>query len=356
MVFLSGFGGGGLENVGNVNSLLIWRGRDDGGPFVHAVHFGWSLGTVIGPLIATPFLSGKPEISIEDLLLGENVTIPENNNSTQVSWIEDPDGGIPKIVFLLILVGCLEVVSGTGYLFISVRQCVKGKETSAEKKEQEETEEEQKVTKKLVIFIALICAFYFLYMGAEIVLGTYLSTFAVKSELQATKVDGAYLTAIFWGCFAAFRFLAIFLAVYLNPLATMIISFILSLGSGIGLAIAAEDSLLVLQILVAIMGCGTASIYATGLLWMEKYIVVTNRIGAAYAFCAMLGPDVFPILVGSFVVEHPMMLMYVVVSMVAGCIVLFSMAAFVGESMNRDKLRRRCARENPAVELEEPTA
>ena len=357
MVFLHGFGGGGLENVGNVNSLIIWRGRDDGGPYVHAIHFGWSLGTVIGPLMAAPFLTERSEVGIEDLLLGDNFTLTKDDNSTEATWSTDPHAGTPKVVYLFILVGCIEMISGVGYLLMALKQCFSKKGHGDVVPKDKVKSEEQMVTWRLVVFVAIICAFYFLYVGVEVVLGTYLSTFAVKSKLQATKVDGAYLTAIFWGCFAAFRFLAIFLAIYLNPLATMILSFVLSLGSGIGLAIAAEDSLLVLQVLVAFMGCGTASIYATGLLWVEKYIVVTNKIGAAYAFCAMLGPDIFPILVGSFVVEHPMTLMYVVLTGVASCIVLFTMAALVGESMNQyEPVKRDETKDPAAIEVNDTTA
>ena len=62
--------------------------------------------------------------------------------------------------------------------------------------------------------------------------------------------------------------------------------------------------MLVLQILVAVMGLGMAAIYATGLLWSEKYIVVTNKIGSAFALFAMEAPSIFPFLVGSYIEER----------------------------------------------------
>jgi hypothetical protein len=66
--------------------------------------------------------------------------------------------------------------------------------------------------------------------------------------LQLTKVEGAQVTAIFSGSFAAMRFLAIFLAVYINPLPTLLLSFALSVGGGIALVFLAEKSFTILQV------------------------------------------------------------------------------------------------------------
>jgi hypothetical protein len=46
-----------------------------------------------------------------------------------------------------------------------------------------------------------------------------------------------------------------------------------------------------------------APIFATGLLWAEEHIVVTNKIGAAFTVCAMAGPNVLPAVVGNFIVQ-----------------------------------------------------
>ncbi len=326
--FIYGVGAGGIENAGNVGCLLIWRGREDGGPFMHAVHFGYSFGTVIGPLITAPFLKSP----------GINVPV---DNSTEVLDSSDRSTDIeevPGIVQLYVMVGCLVVAAGLGYLVMAIRNCFKAEEWSDDDANAgaKNDKPDQKTTVKLILFVGLMCIFYFLYVGVEVVTGTYIATFAVKSELNASKVDGAYVTALFWGSFSAFRFVAIFLAIYLNPLTTMLISFGLCLSSGFGLIIFAQDSLIVLQVLIAIMGIGMASIYATGLLWMENYIVVTNKIGAAYSFSAMSGPDLFPILAGTFIVQYPMSLMYLVLSTVIGCVIIFALSACVGQQIKKE--------------------
>ena len=85
------------------------------------------------------------------------------------------------------------------------------------------------------------------------------------------------------------------------------------------------------------MGLGMAAIYATGLLWSEKYIVVTNKIGSAFALFAMAGPDIFPIIVGSYIEDSPMFLMYTTLATILGCTIIFALAALVGRGILEEK-------------------
>ena len=110
-------------------------------------------------------------------------------------------------------------------------------------------------------------------------------------------------------------------------------------GSGVALCLFAEHSLLGLQVMVAVMGFGMAAIFPTGLLWAEKYIVVSNKIGSAFALSGMVGPELFPIMVGSFIESNPMFLMYTILISILCCTLLFTLAALVGRKIVEEKLR-----------------
>ena len=69
-----------------------------------------------------------------------------------------------------------------------------------------------------------------------------------RSNLKTTEAAGTYVTAVFWTAFAAGRFAAIFLAVYVNPLSTLLASLALCLCGGIALALLAQYSLVSLQV------------------------------------------------------------------------------------------------------------
>ena len=88
-----------------------------------------------------------------------------------------------------------------------------------------------------------------------------------------------------------------------------------------------------LQVIVSVMGFGMAAIYATGLLWSENYIVVTDKIGLAFTLSGMVGPHFFPIIVGSYIEDSPMFLMNTVLASVLSCTLIFALAALVGRSI-----------------------
>ena len=94
-----------------------------------------------------------------------------------------------------------------------------------------------------------MCLFFCLYVGMEVCYGLYIATFAVESQLNLSKSEGAFITAIFWGCFAVARFLAIFAAVKMRPIYIMLLSFAFCLVGAFPLVIWADKSPLILKVL-----------------------------------------------------------------------------------------------------------
>jgi fucose permease len=78
-------------------------------------------------------------------------------------------------------------------------------------------------------FFGLLCAFFFFYVGIETSYGIFLTAFAVESKLNLSQQVGAEITAIFWGCFAAMRFTAIFASMKIQSIYIMIFSCVTSL-------------------------------------------------------------------------------------------------------------------------------
>lgn len=226
---IMGLGGGTIETGLNVYCLDVWRGHSGGGPWMHSIHFGFSLGATIGPILAAPFLSKDSSdvgpIEIHNYFpLVPNITLAQNDTSKE-----------SRINELYPITGALVLASSLGFLIMAIQGSLTKRDANNENsgqitEEGPKKEMEQKTTLKLVTFVALICVFFFLYVGAEVVTGVYLTTFAVKSSLHTTKAEGAYVNAVFWGTFTAGRFLSIFLAIYLNPLKTMVLSFGLCIG------------------------------------------------------------------------------------------------------------------------------
>ena len=231
---ICGLGGGPIETYLNVYCLDIWQGHSGGGPWMHSIQFAYSLGATIGPILTAPFLSetsfgARTMVSHHHSHLVPNVTLITNDTYKE-----------SRIDKLYPISGAIVLTSSLGFLVMAVQSSMRkmfarnedsvGKKV-VDKAKDDTKEYQQKTTLKLVTFVVLICIFFFLYMGAEIVMGVYLTTFAVKSLLHTTKAEGAYVNAVFWGTFTAGRFLSIFISIYLNPLNMMVLSFMLCIGN-----------------------------------------------------------------------------------------------------------------------------
>ena len=174
-----------------------------------------------------------------------------------------------------------------GFLILGIRDARHQKSSEDKNESKDEGSEKNKNSSSLNFkaFVGLFALFFFFYVGAEVCYGVYLTTFAVKSPLALTKQAGAEITAIFFGCFAAMRFVSIFTAIFLKPIYIMFISCLASSIGCVLLAIFGDQSVSILWVGSALLGFGMASIYATGLLWLESHMKITNRIGKySYSF------------------------------------------------------------------------
>ena len=110
----------------------------------------------------------------------------------------------------------------------------------------------------------------------------------------------------------------------------MLFSCFLSFAAALFLAVYGDESVLWLKIASGVLGFGTAAIYATGLLWLEQYMKITNRIGAFMSVAACIGSNVFPLMMGQLVEDVPMIIMYLTFATIAVCSINFVIALFVG--------------------------
>ncbi len=337
--FISGVGGGGMETTGNVACLALWRDRNDGGPFMHCIHFGFALGTIIGPLLAAPFLSTSNDILSPEPNERANFTpTGEAHNSMTLE---------SAVVLLYELVGCLCLVAGIG-IFVKAfeESCCKSSGQTRVGEKEDTMERRQRITLTSLAFIFFMFLFFFLYSGLEVGLGTYIPTFAVKSRLGSTRSEGAYAMAAFWGAFCAGRFASIFVAALVSPLNTMLASFALCITSSVCMIFLSQTSLVALQVLSAIAGVGMSPMYATGMLWAERHLTMTNRIGSALSFAAMAGANVVPIFVGSFIVETPLFLMITSAALFGLIVVAFCGASLVGRGLKKGVVIREGTQNN----------
>ena len=344
--FLSGFGGGNLDTAGNTMILEIWEGRDSG-PYMHAMHFCFGLGAFLAPLIAGPFLvnqEGAEALSHSSAHLpapGLNLTVREN---TSLASPEDSEylssvssvSSVWTISTLYPLLSSYGVLSSLPCLYYFAQDTqshhVTGQIQTQDKANQPTnttTNTTRLTTKMKLVIVGLLGVFFFLYVGMEVAFGTFISVFAVQSGLGFSRDQASDVSAVFWGTFAAMRGLAVLLAIIARPVLVMWSSFILCLLGSTLLSVWAGQSSLVLYIGTAVLGVGMASIFATGFLWAEQKITVSSKVSAVLIISSSLGAKLFPVMVGNLVERWPMVLHYLCLAIVCGCVLIFSLASII---------------------------
>jgi FHS family Na+ dependent glucose MFS transporter 1 len=133
-----------------------------------------------------------------------------------------------------------------------------------------------------------------MYVGSEVVFAQFLTTFALESPLKLSTSTANYITTTFWASFAVARFVAIFVAHFTNPTAMLIFNLCSTALGSMTLCIAGQTDATILYVGSALIGVGMASTFATGFLWTETHLLVTNRISAAFSVASSMGEMIFP--------------------------------------------------------------
>jgi fucose permease len=127
------------------------------------------------------------------------------------------------------LIGTLVSVFSIGYLIFGIiERSPTIKEASATSSLSKEPDTTPMTTMEWT-FLGLLCVFFFFYVGIEVSYGIFLTAFAVESRQKLSQQVGAEITAIFWGCFAAMRFISIFASMKIQAIYIMIFSCVTSL-------------------------------------------------------------------------------------------------------------------------------
>ena len=62
-----------------------------------------------------------------------------------------------------------------------------------------------------------------------------------------------------------------------------------------------------------------------------QVVDINNWLGVVLVVAGTVGPDVFPVIVGQFMEEFPMLLVYMAAAVVGVCVALFALAYFVAQ-------------------------
>lgn len=291
-----------LDTGGNVLVLNTWG--EKAGPHMQALHFSFSAGAFLSPIIAQLLFGAHGNHSS----VAENMTVGMEQDVQSWSHM--------RTMWAYVVIGLFVLLSA---LFFFVLYCCgagsRGREYSVSEKPQ--------VAKHHKAIVFLLFFFYFAYVGAEVAYGSFIFTFA-KDFLQMDETQAAGVNTLFWGSFAACRGLAILLATCVSPGALITLSLLCCCGSSLLLCLFPLQRA-VLWAGTGLYGASMAVVFPSGLSWVEQYTPVTGRTAAVLVVGAALGEMVLPVLLGFLMgrVSGKPLLMYQALACAILCSILF---------------------------------
>jgi MFS transporter, FHS family, Na+ dependent glucose transporter 1 len=275
----------GAIDVGG-NTLLVWVHRDKVGPFMNALHFFFGVGAFLSPIIVAQVLKSTGEINL-------------------AFWIM-AFMALPVAVWLFFLRSPKSIVG---------------------------TEGEQKGPVS-VLLVFLVALFLFIYVGAEVGFGNWISTYTTSLNL-ADEATAAYMASAFWGALTLGRLLTIPLAVRFS-LRKILVADLAGCLVSILVILLFPSSLTALWIGSLGLGFSMAAIFPTTISLAERFLTLTGSITSYFFVGSSLGGMFLPWLIGQlFEPIGPTVTMFIIlVDLLAGVAVF----AFLMANARRAKV------------------
>ncbi|NXJ21975.1 MFS4B protein, partial [Dicrurus megarhynchus] len=289
-ILMSVIGGsmGILDTGGNVLALNTWG--SEAGPHLQALHFSFAAGAFAAPILAKMALGGSES---EELPGAEKTnqsvlkSVPTASAASTTPALKDHHDEDFLWSYIII---------GTYILFISIFFFVLYSKSSSARDKSKASAQKGVRAKYHWPLVGLLFVFFLFYVGAEVTYGSYVFTYAmVFAEMKES--EAAALNSVFWGAFAMCRGVAIFGAAFMYPGTMILMSLLSSAASSSALAFFAHYRAS-LWVGTAVYGASMATVFPSGISWIEQYTVIEGKSASLFVVGAALGEMCIPATVG----------------------------------------------------------
>lgn len=291
-----------LSTGGNAGLVVIWGSEGPG--LFSTLHFLYSFGGILSPLVAAPFvMSSDNEASNTFISKNSNMTFTNITNLNEVSvnvtnltndsQIEQTS----QIYIPYTITTCLCVLTSLPFLVFS---CISFQKTLDSKITNSEVKIARQSKRRLRLFGFINMVFYIaMYVAVENTFAGFLTTFLVK-ELNWGSYQGSYITSGHWAAFATGRFFGIFLVRCVKPANLIFASSLTVLLSMLGFMMTSMyDVMIGVWIFSLLLGIAVSVIFPAVIMWTElRFIRVTGKIASIFVMAAAVGFMVNPIFLG----------------------------------------------------------
>ncbi|KAI1304088.1 Major facilitator superfamily domain-containing protein 4A [Halotydeus destructor] len=304
LAIVIGIGNGVIDNYSTVLLLYIW-GKENP-PYMQAFQLSFGLGSFVAPLLASPFL---PEVDTDGL---------PGNESQEQCQPEDRSFATPYAI-----IGAFSLGMGAVFVYLSCFKRQTDQHPSRVASSDSVGPGLGLHWKKMWV-ILVVSLFMFAIMGLEIGMGSFITSFAVKSDLRLTEQVGAYMTSLYWAMITFSRLFVIALvnekSIYVTITTSLTIlvianAFLVSWGNSVQWC---------LWVGVALTGMGVSPVWAATFSLLDSCFPVTSGVNSFLAISVGLGEWVYPVIMGYAVQVDPQLYLYTILSCTLVCCILFA--------------------------------
>lgn len=296
------------------NSLLaqIWGKRCPS--FLQALYFCFGLGCILSPLLVRPFLLPLTE---DMMIAGDTDFTPQD----------------VKVHFAYLVISIFMILSGGCWWYVYFKYCsnfLKQGSRSESIPQSSAVEHfpptfEEPVKNQVILYCAYVAAmlFMFFYCGVEIAVGSYLTPFAVKSDMHLSKATGALMSSTYWMTFTFARLATIFYIDWMGPKNNLIMALGIVGLSNVIMVPFGNSIEGALWAGISLNGIGMSSIWATLVAFIAIFTPVTESLTSLMVASACFGECVIPIVISALIEWDVRIFLWTTLFSSASLIVLF---------------------------------
>jgi FHS family Na+ dependent glucose MFS transporter 1 len=268
----------GVMDVGG-NTLMVWLYRNDVPPYMNALHLSFGVGALIGPLVMNGFALATDNAATTYWLFA-GLMVPV---AFWLGRLPSPDSPVVE-------------QAATG---------IRG------------------ALRLHALLIALVSAFFFMHMGAELAFAAYITSYA--DDLFYSEALARVVNSVFWGGLVVGRLIAIALALRLSPRAMLQLDLLGAAGS-IALIALLPHSTVALWVGTVGLGISIASMIPSSINYAGERMPITSQVTAVFLVGGSLGSTILPMVVGQLYGDppHPETMVWVTAAAIAAALVLFA--------------------------------
>lgn len=291
-----------IDVASNAWILEIWNKGSN--PYMQGLHFCYSIGMTIAPLMTAPFLSTHPHIEAADI---DTRNEGENQTIIKESRIQIPYSIGAALLF----------ASAIALLFLYTKIPYQDPKRAPEatcnnnKGSQELNLIQEKADKNYsYAVIALISLLLCFYSGVGLTTITFFPKFLVSTKLKISKSQAAIMSSVLAGAYALARGLSIFLATTLKPKAMIYGPLVVISIGNLLLLFFANSSQPVLWVATVLLGVGHSCVIPSIYSMCEEKISVSNIACSCFVLSLSISPMITPAILNAFIDTNALVLVY----------------------------------------------